>query len=542
MKKLLYVLMVLTMMFGLAACGNTEQDASTSAPAAPPATSASGNSATPAPSGNPDSAVVPPSPVTEDPDVVNVVLWANGAPPSAQAVARVNERINEITIPAINVEMKLQIWDVGTYIGTVATAVGSGDDIDLMCTFPAAAPHFSSMTAQGMLLPLNDLLAEYGQDILGLIPADWWSATTQNNKILGVPLFANKAFDYGIIFVKEWLDETGYKPEDIRTMDDIYNALKAFQNIHPDKIPLGGDNLTLEFTFPGYEFITGNYFDTLGDSTAVAAVVEFTPDGRSDYKVVSRYETNEFQTMRKTLQSWYNEGLVDKDTITYNGNGVALTVNPNVFACVSVTTPSMQSIVLNSCLNESIYIKLMDGSLSTAGLTQMTWALPVSCDVPEAAMKLMNMMYTDARLVNLIDFGVEGVDYTLNASGQMEFLPGVNADTSEYYPNCYNYVTNTLYANTWAGTDPNVAQKDLAVIQNSITSPLLGFSFDTGKVSDIYALLGQLGHDEYGPAIFTGAARDSYYDEFISKLYAAGLQTFIDELQSQVDAWVAVNR
>jgi len=538
MKKLLYVLLALAMLFSLASCSNTEQNAASPEPSVPAASTNPNN-----PNSPPAASVSPAPPVVmEDPDPVTVVLWANGAPPSAEAVARVNEKINEITIPAINVEVDLQIWDVGSYIGTVATAVGAGDDIDLMCTFPAAAPHFSSMSAQGMLLPLNDLLEEYGQDILKLIPEDWWGASTRNGKVLGVPLFANKAYNYSIMFVKEWLDETGYKPEDVKTMDDIYNVLKAFQANHPDKIPLSGDNLTLDFTYPGYDFIMNSYYDTLGDATAIAAVVPFTADGKTNYKVVSRYETAGFQEMRKTLQNWYNEGLIDKDTITYNGNGVALTVNPNVFACINVAVPVTQGIVRKSSLNEAIHVDLMDGVLTTAGLIQMTWALPVSCDVPEAAMKLMNMMYTDARLVNLIDFGIEGVHYVLNANGQMEFLPGIDANTSEYYPNCYNFVTNTLLANTWAGTDPDVAQKDLIAIQNSITSPLLGFSFDTGKVSDIYALLGPLGHDEYGPAIFTGAAKDSYYEEFISKLYAAGLQTFIDELQSQVDAWVAANR
>jgi len=536
MKKLLYVLLSLVLVFSLAACANTEQSATTPAPA--PATTDSSSAGTPAPT----TAPATPSTPAEDPDTVNVILWANGAPPSADAQARVNDAINAITIPEINVKVNLQVWDVGTYIGTAATSVGAGDPIDLMCTFPAAAPYFANMASQGMLMPLNDLLQQYGQGIMSLIPQSWWAATTQNKQILGVPLYADKAYDFGIMFVKSWLDETGYKPEDIKTIDDIYNVLKAFQAKHPDKIPLSGDNLTLDLTFPGYNFISNSYYDTLGDNTAAPAIVNFTADGKTDGKVISRFESADFQTMFKTLQKWYSEGLIDKDAITHNGNGVPLTINPNVFANMSVTVPSMQNIVTNSTLQPSVYVKLMDGFTSTASLTQMTWALPVSCKAPEASMKLLNMMYTDARLVNLIDFGVEGVDYTLDANGQMQFPDGVTADTAQYYPNCYNYVTNTFLANTWTGTDPNAAQADMTAMQNSIISPLLGFSMDLSKVSDISALLDQLGHDEYGPAIFTGAATDANYNEFISKLQGAGLQTYITEAQSQVDAWMAANK
>ena len=288
--------------------------------------------------------------------------------------------------------------------------------------------------------------------------------------------------------------------------------------------------------------MNGSYFDTLGDTSGIAAVVEFEADGSTNYKVVSRYESEGFNTMRKALQQWYNEGLVDKDAFSHNGNGFVLTVNADVFSCFSVAAPSMKASRGKAFLHEGMEIELMPGSVSTAALTQFTWAVPTSCDEEAAAVKFMNMMYTNADIYNLICYGVEGVHYELDANGQMVLPAGMTPETSPYYPNFSNFTGNTILTHTWAGTDPELPKKDAEAIKTSIASPLLGFTFDSSPVADQFARIGTIAHDEYGPFIFTGAASDAQYEEFIDKLYENGLQDIIDEAQRQIDAWVAANK
>ena len=315
--------------------------------------------------------------------------------------------------------------------------------------------------------------------------------------------------------------------------------LKKFQAKYPDKIPLSGDNLTLDLTYPGYNMWNNTYYDALGDNTGAFLAVNYTPDGKSDYKVTSRYESDDFNYARKVLQQWYNEGLVDKNAFTYNGNGFATTVNADVFACFSGGTPTQNANRLLACLNECIFIQLGTAGSATSNIVQFTWALPTSCDEEVAAVKFMNMLYTNPDIYNLVCFGVEGVHYNMDANGQMVLPEGVTPESSPYYPNCFNFVANTTLANTWAGTDPTLPQQELAAIQRSVDSPLLGFSFDTSAVADQFARLGVIAHDEYGPFIFTGMASDAQYKEFIDKMYENGLQDVIDEAQRQIDAWLA---
>ena len=528
-KKIISLLLALCMLVALGLTGCTPTEPSANNPGS------SNNPGGPdGPGGN--------DPFEEEPAEISVILWANGTPPTSEAMALVNEKLNEITIPEINVKVNVQIWDVGTYIGTSATAVGAGDDIDLMCTFPAAAPHFSSMSVQNMLLPLNDLLDEYCSDIMELIPEGWWATTTQNGEILGVPIYANKANTLRLFVVKEWFDELGLNAEDIKTVDDIHEMLLAFHAKHPDKICLSGDNMSTAFTYPGFDFVTSSYYDVLGDNSGIVIGVPFDANGNTDYKVVSHFESDAFNTMRKALQTWYNEGLIDKDLFSYEGNGMPLAVNADAFSEMEAQTPTMATNFATRTLHEALRIDMLPGVVSTGDVIQMTWALPTSCDEPEAAAKFMNMLYSNADIYNLICFGVEGVHYVMNADGQMEMPEGMAPDSSPYYPNCYNFVGNTTLSNTWAGSDPTLPQQEKQAIQESVNSPLLGFTFDSSSVSDQFARLISIAHDQYSPFIVTGAASDAQYEEFINKLYENGLQEVMDEAQRQVDEWVAANK
>jgi len=124
--------------------------------------------------------------------------------------------------------------------------------------------------------------------------------------------------------------------------------------------------------------------------------------------------------------------------------------------------------------------------------------------------------------------------------GTIDFPEGVSQETAEYYPGFVDYLGNHFLAYVFKGIDPTIRQRSYEfVINEASTSPLLGFKFDTTPVSDIYAQLSYICHDEYGPMLFTGAAPEGYQEEFIEKLYSVGLQEYLDEAQRQLDEWLA---
>ena len=210
MKKLIVLLLVLCMAFTLAACGNSEAEV--------------GSDPTPTASAAEPTATPEEIPEPEETAEINVIIWGLAGVPTSEAIALVNEKLNEITLEKINTKVNFQIWDTGTYVRQGAVAVASGDDIDLMCTFPAAAAHFSPMSAQNMLLPLDDLLNEYCQDLLKVVPEEYLEATIYNGEIVAVPVMANKVNDMYWVARKSVFDNLGFEEEHVKTLDNIHQG------------------------------------------------------------------------------------------------------------------------------------------------------------------------------------------------------------------------------------------------------------------------------------------------------------------------------
>ena len=49
-------------------------------------------------------------------------------------------------------------------------------------------------------------------------------------------------------------------------------------------------------------------------------------------------------------------------------------------------------------------------------------------------MKFINELYTNADIINLLDWGVEGVHYEVQDDGTVDFPEGVTADNTSLWP------------------------------------------------------------------------------------------------------------
>ena len=133
----------------------------------------------------------------------------------------------------------------------------------------------------------------------------------------------------------------------------------------------------------------------------------------------------------------------------------------------------------------------------------------------------------------LVSYGIEGENYTYAENGGLE----VNAD-SNYAPNTVGLFGNVLLCDsTRQELDAGYKMSEVD-IDGLKYSPLLGFRINTDAISSEVAALNTV-YEEYKGQILTGLADDASYQAFIDKLYANGLQTYIEEVQRQLDEWRA---
>ena len=427
----------------------------------------------------------------EDLADITVSFWSlSGKAPDEADVGMVEDAINEITEESINTTVHLNIMDLGTYIpnGAMANGVANGEDFDLVLTAAAQSGSYHVMVSNGMLNPISDLLAKYAPELLSALPEGYLDATTREGQIYAVPSYCNKVKNM------YWLEAAGIDIESVKTIDDVDKALRVIKE-KTDLIPMGGAANTVNLTFPGYAFGAGYVtaaYDPLGENTAVAAAVYHDDD---THTAVSRYETEEFKTDMAYLKKWYDDGLLDKDVASDNATGNAFLEKDNVASIFY--TSQFDNVASLAAQGDGSYVKLANGVVGTGDIQQFTWAIPVSCDEPEASAKFLNLMYTNADIVNLLNYGLEGVHYEKKADGTIGFPEGVTEESSGYYlGNMTSLIGNGFLAYPWEGADPNSAQIARQEMENAQYSPLMGFTLDTAALGDVYTAICPIARNE----------------------------------------------
>lgn len=459
----------------------------------------------------------------EEPAEVNWYMWSLGSY-TQDGLQKVNDAINEITLKKINVKVNLTLMEMGSYLSQMPMQISAGDKIDLLTTFPAGSGTFVNMASSKQLQPLDDYLEEYCQEMMALFPEGFLDATTVDGQVTAVPVYMDATNDAYWICRKALLDEVGMTGEDIKDYNDITKAFAAVKEKHPDMKMISGGAKNL--LGGSGNLFTGVRYDYLGVN--VAAVM-FEHEGQ-ETKVVNLYETEEAKEAINVLREWNAAGYIDKDIMIREDDP---TDDQTVFSWF--LTGGLSRIINGERLagEPLVYVKLMDGAVNSGSATILTMGIPVTATEPEGAAKLMNLLYTDAELKNLVNYGIEGVNYTLAENG------GVVVDTSS------NYATNCsgLFGNTFlnAPTDIEIESgvADIHPDQNTLKrSPVIGFFVNTDPISTEAAQISSI-YAEYAPLVETGMADEATYQEMLDKLKASGVDKYIAEIQRQLDEWLA---
>jgi ABC-type glycerol-3-phosphate transport system substrate-binding protein len=116
------------------------------------------------------------------------------------------------------------------YLEKIPLAIASGDMADLQ--FCNAFNDVPLMMENELLLEMDELLANFGQNILAVTPQQAWDSTIYDGKQVAV---AHNVYDLNIWcsqYRKDWLDKLGLAvPE---TIDDYAEVLRAFSKDDPD--------------------------------------------------------------------------------------------------------------------------------------------------------------------------------------------------------------------------------------------------------------------------------------------------------------------
>lgn len=517
-QKLLAALLALCMILSLAACSKTPAQET---PAAEDNSAAQPEENTQTPDETP--AEEP----AQEREEVHLELYAVSFDTGhMDNLEKVNAAINEYIKPLINADVTLNVISYGSYAQQVNLMLSGSEQADLLLTTGSLT---TSLASLGALLPLDEYLESSGQGIIDVMGEDVLAACRYNGEIYGVPTNRDLARSICYFYRDDINQEMGLGLENAKTLEDLDACFAKMKELDPEMVGYAGSNAAASSASFDWEPLCGNYGVLLNDG--------------EDLTVYNLYETEQYRRYVDTMYDWYQKGYIYSEIDTSTVSAADLFATGKMLGFIANGNPSQdnsQSQILGGPIK---HIDLVPAKMSSATVQTASWAIPHTSQNPERAMELLNLMFTDPTLVNLLTFGIEGENYQIvdEANGIIDYPEEMDASTKTYDNTMGWEWGNMLIGYTWQGDEATLHQ-DMVDFNNSATrSKALGFTFDSTNVQNELTACKNVAA-KYSTGLEVGKLDpETTLPQFLAELKDAGIDTIIAAEQEQLDAWAAAN-
>lgn len=434
-------------------------------------------------------------------------------------LGKIQEKVSEIIQKKINMKVEFKPVAVTAMANTYSLAVSSGEKIDLISMAPTVS--MEQYARDKMILPLDDLVNEYGKDIQAGL-GDNMKAGLVGGKQYVIPTKEPIVNGKGLLLLDSIVKKYNIDVTKIKTLDDLD---PIFERVHA-----GEPDMTIFFPFGVSAYLT-NFS---------GVPVGLVNNGVDEIKYVNVFGTEEYAKVVKKMREWYQKGYISKDFATIQSSVNQLMDAGKLFCGISNTND------LNITMGDPVpkqQVTLIDPVLVNGG-GAYCWAVPVTAQKPEKSIQFLNLVFQDKDLTNLLKYGIEGVHYVKNSDGTIDNSMGVKNYRMDWsiWGNPDNYLIKT---SDLAGIGGSLEKYKTALEEwnkKVKISKAFGFKPDVNALKTESAAIGAA-FDQYMKLIEGGAVDpDKYIKEMNDKMYDAGLQKIIDETQRQADEWAKTQK
>lgn len=587
MKKLLSILLAVTMILSLAACGSSEvssapaessasaqeasekataetPEADTNIPAAPVAESSAEMSAaeTDAPAVGAYGEELPMSdqvtsmdpmelPISEDGPTYEIWMAAPGTVSQVEDLANSNETYAELQ-KRTGVNITFLMANFFTQMDQFNLMAASGD-------FPAVMNGAAGLYTAGpdaaldeeIFLNLGDYVDEYAPHYAALINSDPTVfnevSTPEGNLVAFYSLYDYSKYggrgDKGYFIRQDWLDDLSLDMP--TTYDELHDVLTAFKD---DK---GADSAFVLPVSGMNDFVTGGF--GIGSGFYVV-------DGEIKFGPMEK----DYRDYLELMNQWYEEGLIYKDYYNY--------ANEIMFDGTDMIGAGQVALYYNEVGTMTTYAELSgDSNFKVKAIAPVSkekggtvyptefrrtcvdnsrWTITTNCEDPETIIQVADYLYTEEGIL-LANYGVEGVTFEFNAEGKPEFT-----DLILHNPDGYAYRDAVaLHVIDGAGTvyDALRGASEYTELQLSSFDDWLSANLDYSRAlpsnemlnleekaeyATIYSDIQTFTEEAIAKYIIGDYSFDTYDTDFVGKLESMNIQRCIDLYQQAYDRYM----
>ncbi len=527
-KKLLSLILIVSMVFTLAACGKKEDGKTkdtTKTTGSGTTTDTSGSTAEPA--------------GIDTSEHVTVKYVVMGNKPTNGQLELGMEKLNAILTEKVNAELELYWVEWTDWQTQYNLLLASGDpSIDLIGTATDWLDAWPNSKKGAFMELTTDMLKSYAPKTFASVSEEHWNMCKLNDKIYMMPE-DNYAqwINHGFMFRGDWAKEAGLA-NGVKSWEDLGAYFAYIKANKPDVIPW-------DAAASGQAFgnqLSGGYFQSKTPAVFIDGLdvpIFFGASKEDPFTLVSPYmEGDVYVKFAKMMKEWGDAGYWREDVLNYTGDtteelyaGQTGAIQHHTQTYVGTTRPLMDTRQPGS---EVGFFSFSEESknLCKVSITHGATAVAANSQHPERALMVYDLLRNDEECYRLLNYGIEGTNYIITADGKLDRPEGYDKDTMEF-PGFFWWGRNDdleLTNATWyAGKDQIYADYNTYAIDYPYSQ--LVFNTDDiaptlANLSEIYTsyvtaiAFGKAGDPEKAVADFRKAMNDAGYEEVKASIQA----------------------
>ena len=441
-----------------------------------------------------------------------------------------------------NVDADLTAAAGTAYAEKLNAVLASGELPDIVYL---TEPQMNTWIEEGALLPLDDLIEEYGQNIQAALDESDYQAIkyVEDGQIYGVPYLLKIPAQYAWGIRRDWLEQLNL--EIPKNLEDLEKVLTAFKTNAKE---LGVENLIPMVANQSNQGSFYGLYEAFGFSSSGESAA-WTLDANGNY--ISRYEHPNYEAFLETASRWYQNGLIDPEYLSRTNADIHTLFNSGLVGCgfiFSTRFPTYTAAIQE--IDPDGYVEYMEPVVGYDGTQRAIGRVAAgsrACitiaaeDKVVECIKFLDWFYSEEG-DRVLNFGIEDMTYEMvdgkpvmineytegwdafRVIGGVSTTWAYNRNLDAYYQCMLNGKSveeceevDLLTYNAYNGNEPY------------IIPPLRTFSTETSKAkgTEIYATLA-----EAQAKVIEGTMTIEGFRDVLAKAKANGLDAMTAEMQA----------
>lgn len=444
--------------------------------------------------------------------------------------------VNEIIEPELGMKLEIDYIDSAAFAEKAKLKMASGENYDLI--FTGYVNDYQNAVRMGGLMDITDKLDNIGMSdgtivkMSDVVEEYYLDSAKVDSKIYGVPnaqVISNPAC---LMIEEPVAEKSGIDCEALSDLGEKTTSYEGVVNfldtltVEMEKIKNANPEL---YTIYPVNMAYANIYEEIAGGVGIRR------DGNSD-EVVVLTTTPENIYGIDTIHKWYEKGYIRNDIAS--NNSAATTEEQRQYALYQTTwKPGQEIYTYNQRGVNPEYIFYENPYVGRTKALLTMISVGANSKHPEEAVKLIYMLNSNYKnIFNILCWGVEGVHYKINEDNTAAEIKDSGYDGVAQ--NAWKY-GNQFNGYVMEGQPLDVWEQTIRMNDSAKKSPAIGFVPNTDAIATEIGNIKNIQSEYKAKASFGTSPREEYWDEYMERLEAGGIEKIRAEIQRQYDEFLA---